>query len=96
MHRFKFKLHILAHFKVERAERLVQKQNFGFVYYCARNGYTLLLSARKGGYVAFFKLFKVYEFKYLAYLCVDNFFREFLYFYYLFAVLALVYVAETL
>ena len=45
VHAFKFELHILSHFKVKRAERFVQKQNFRFVYECSCYCDSLLLTA---------------------------------------------------
>ena len=47
MHFLKLKLHILAHFKVKRTERLVKQQNFRFIYNSARYCDSLLLPARK-------------------------------------------------
>ncbi len=80
VHFFKLQLHILAHFKVERAERFVQKKNFRLVYDSAGDCYSLLLSARKGGYVAFFELFEVDHFKRARNLFVDNLFGKVLLF----------------
>ena len=45
----------LREFQIERAERFVQKEDFGLVYDCARDCDTLLLTARKGGNATLFK-----------------------------------------
>ena len=45
VHAFKFELHFLAHFKVERTQRFVEKQHFRLAHYCAGNCDTLLLTA---------------------------------------------------
>ena len=61
VHGFKLELHVLSHFEVERAERFVEKKNFGFVNDSSRDRNSLLLSAGEGGYVSFFEFFEVYE-----------------------------------
>ena len=63
VHGFQFQLHFFAHFQIERAERLVEKQNFRLVNNGARDGDTLLLSAGKGGNGALFETGKVYRFQ---------------------------------
>ena len=50
VHIHQFKLHILAHLEVERAERFVEEQHFGLVDEGARYRHALLLSAGKRGY----------------------------------------------
>ena len=76
VHCFKFKLHFLTHFKVQCAEGFVQKKNFGLVDDSAGDGYTLLLTAGKGGNATFFKACKVNDFQSLAHLFRDNLFGK--------------------
>ena len=71
MHIHKFELHVLAHLKIERAQRLVQKQHFGFVDQSARNCHTLLLSAAEGGDVSVSVVFKVNHFERVVDLLLD-------------------------
>ena len=59
MHIFKLDLHILSHFEVECAERFVKEQNFGFVDQRSRYRHSLLLTARKRGYVSVSVVFEV-------------------------------------
>ena len=59
VHCRKFQLHFLAHFKIERAERLVQQQNFGFANNGACNGDALLLTARQARNAAIAVCFEV-------------------------------------
>ena len=72
MHSRKLELHLLAHFKIERAERLVEQEDFGLAYYRARYCYALLLTARQTGHVAMPVSLEVDELQYaldfLAYL----------------------------
>ena len=76
VHRFEFKLHFLAHFEIERAERLVQKQNFRLVHDCACDGDTLLLTAGKGRDGTFFKAAQIHDFKCFFYFFGNNTFGE--------------------
>ena len=94
VHLFKFELHVFSHFEVERAERLVQKKNLGFVDDRSRDGYSLLLTARKSGYVPLFELFEVYEFENSRNLRVDYVFGEFFGFRYDFSVARFIGVSE--
>lgn len=63
VHIHKFELHIFAHFEVECAERLVEKQNFGFVDQSACDCNALLLSAAQRGHVSVAVVFEVNHFE---------------------------------
>ena len=71
MHGFQFQLHFLSHFQIEGAERLVEKKNFGLVDDGARDGDTLLLTARKRGNRTFFKTFEVHHLQRFFHLFFD-------------------------
>ena len=76
VHGFELELHFLAHFKVECTEGFVEQEDLGFVDDGARDGDTLLLTARKGGDTALFKSRKVYDFERFAHLFLDDFLRK--------------------
>ncbi len=63
VHIHKFELHILAHFEVECAQRLVEEQHFRLVDKSARDCNALLLSAAQRGYVSVPVVFKVNHFE---------------------------------
>ena len=77
MHIHKFNLHILPHFKVKRAERLVKKQQFRLVDYRPCNCDALLLSARQAVDVAVAVILEVHHFQRVVYLFGNFRFRIF-------------------
>ena len=63
---FKLVLHILAKLQVKSGKGLVKKQYLGAVYKSARNGNSLLLTARQSADVSLFKSAKIYKLKHFA------------------------------
>ena len=74
-----FGLHVLAELEVERAERLVQQQNFRVVYKrpCYRDA--LLLAARKALYRALFEPGEVHKLQHFSDAADYLFFADLLY-----------------
>ena len=88
VHFHQLDLHFLAHFEVERAQRLVEEQHLRLAHERARNRHALLLTARQRVYVAVPVVLKPHHFKRVVHFFLDFGFGEFARFSYLFAVLA--------
>ena len=72
LHVFELELHVLSHFEVKRAQRLVEKEDLRLVDDSACYRDTLLLTTRKGSDFSFFELFEVDHLQSLADFFVDD------------------------
>ena len=69
---FQLQLHLLAQLEVQRAQRLIQQQDLGFVDQAAGNGHALLLAARHLGDAAALKAFQAHHFQHIPHLGADG------------------------
>ena len=66
-----FYLHRTTKLQIQCSQRLIQKQYFGIIHQCSRNGNSLFLTAREFRRLSSFISFKLYQFQHLR-----NFFPD--------------------
>ena len=72
VHVLELDLHLLAHLEIQRAERLVQKQDLGLVDKRAGDGDSLLLSAGERADASLLKALEIDQVQYSSHLALDH------------------------